>query len=88
MTIKSGYYKHYKGATYYVYGVFKHTETSEDMVAYHEMQEWDNNGTAPIEPLKRWVRPLSMFVETITVGNKQIPRFSRIDDIVKEISNK
>jgi hypothetical protein len=67
--IKLGKYRHYKGGEYTIIGVAKHSETLEDLVVY----EHDDN-----ELSKLWVRPLGMFLETVTVDGKEIPRFEYI----------
>ena len=62
-----GLYKHYKGKMYRVYGVVKHSETLEELVLYETLYE---------NPLgKLWVRPKGMFMETVVIEGKTIPRF-------------
>ena len=68
MKIELGYYKHYKNKLYSVSGTAKNTETLEDMVIYKAMYGDHDN----------WVRPLSMFLETIIVDGKEIKRFTKI----------
>ena len=63
-----GRYRHYKGAEYHVYEVATHSETGEQLVVYRPLY-----GEA-----KLWVRPLQMFTETVTVGEKTMPRFEPI----------
>ncbi len=70
--MKLGLYKHYKGKHYLVTGVCKHSETLEDLVVYETL--YDN------ELSKLWVRPISMFLETIEVDGKKVPRFEYIGD--------
>lgn len=70
MSVKSGVYLHYKGKKYYVLGVAKHSETKEDMVVYLPLYESDMS--------QLWVRPLSMFEETIEVDGKKQKRFEFI----------
>ena len=66
MTIKNGWYKHFKGGYYYVISMAKHSETLEDMVIYcHQENSSDF-----------WVRPASMWEET--VNGK--PRFEYVGD--------
>lgn len=63
--IKPGIYRHYKGREYQVYDVAKHSETEDEVVVYRCL--YGNHDL--------WVRPLTMFLETVEVdGNKQ-PRF-------------
>jgi len=54
MTIKDGWYKHFKGEYYYVLGTATHTETGEEMVIYYHKGE-----------PKLWVRPASMWHELV-----------------------
>lgn len=68
--VKSGLYKHYKGNTYEVIGVAKHSETLEEMVVY--------KATYQKEGENLWVRPLKMFLETIVVDGKNVRRFTKI----------
>ncbi|MEI7480337.1 MAG: DUF1653 domain-containing protein [bacterium] len=66
--LKLGKYKHFKGFECEVIGLAKHSETLEDMVIYRELR--GDQGL--------WVRPLKMFTEEVTVGEKKVPRFEFI----------
>jgi hypothetical protein len=68
MTIKKGWYKHFKGNYYYVTGTAINTETLEDMVIYYCKEN----------PSDIYVRPASMWNEM--VDGK--PRFKFIGDNV------
>ncbi|ROS00312.1 uncharacterized protein DUF1653 [Sinobacterium caligoides] len=68
--VKTGLYKHYKGAFYQVEGVAKHSETEEALVVYRPT--YGDQGL--------WVRPLSMFVETVQVAGEWQPRFAYVGD--------
>ena len=70
MSIEAGRYKHYKGNEYLVLGVARHSETEEELVVYR--QDYGEKGL--------WVRPLSMFRETVDVGGQQVPRFQYLKD--------
>lgn len=70
--LKPGIYRHYKGKEYRVIGVAKHSETLEDLVVYEALYE---NETS-----KLWVRPLSMFLETVAIEGKEVPRFEYIGE--------
>ncbi|MBN2869852.1 MAG: DUF1653 domain-containing protein [Campylobacterales bacterium] len=59
--LKPGLYRHYKGKHYEVIGVAKHSETSELLVVYRPL--YGERGL--------WVRPLSMFDETLPGGAKR-----------------
>ncbi|OGI74145.1 hypothetical protein A3D42_01690 [Candidatus Nomurabacteria bacterium RIFCSPHIGHO2_02_FULL_41_18] len=63
-----GKYENYKGNQYEVIGVAKHSETLEELVVYCAL--YGEHGL--------WVRPLKMFLETVEVENKKIPRFKFI----------
>ena len=66
--IPTGTYRHYKGNTYQVLGVAKHSETEEELVVYRAL--YGNRGL--------WVRPLEMFQGKVEVKGKSIPRFELI----------
>ena len=63
--LKTGIYRHYKGQLYQVFNVATHSETEEKMVVYQCLYgQYD-----------LWVRPLSMFQETIEIDGVSMPRF-------------
>ncbi len=62
-----GRYRHYKGGEYQVIGTARHSETDELLVVYR--CRYDNDSL--------WVRPLAMFMETVLVGGREVPRFER-----------
>jgi cupin 2 domain-containing protein len=64
-TVPTGRYRHYKGKHYSVLEVARHSETLEELVVYR--QEYGDRGL--------WVRPKQMFLETVDVAGKQVPRF-------------
>lgn len=66
MTIKRGWYKHFKDGYYYVTGITTNSETDEEMVIYYRKGE----------PPKLYVRPASSWRETVN-GE---PRFKFIAD--------
>ena len=70
------YYRHFKGNIYRVLYIAKHTETLEEHVVYQAMY-----GNHDI-----WVRPKSMFEETIVRDGVEMKRFSRISE--EEAQNK
>ena len=68
---KLGKYQHYKGKTYEVIGVARHSETMEEMVVYRALYESEEFGKNAL-----WARPLKMFLEEVTLDNGQkVPRF-------------
>ena len=67
-TVCQGIYRHYKGRLYQVLHTAQHSETEELLVVYRCLYgEYDV-----------WVRPLTMFTETVEVDGKEIPRFELI----------
>ena len=70
--VEPGLYRHYKNKMYRVLGTALHSETLEPLVVYEALYENELG--------KLWVRPAAMFSETITLDDKPIPRFERIDD--------
>jgi hypothetical protein len=68
-----GIYKHYKGKKYEVLGVARHSETLEELIVYKALYESEFGKNA------LWVRPKSMFFETVIVENKEVKRFEKID---------
>lgn len=69
--MKYGLYKHYKGMLYHVIGTCRHSETLEEMVVYRAL--YDN--------YELWVRPRTMFLESIEMNGKFLPRFQYIREI-------
>ena len=65
-----GKYVHYKGKPYRVLAVAKHSETLEEMVVYQQL--YGEEGV--------WVRPLEMFLETVKVEGKTVPRFRYMEE--------
>lgn len=70
--IKRGKYQHYKGNYYEVLGVAKHSETLEDLVVYKCLYENPRS--------ELWVRPVAMFLESVEVKGKKIPRFRYVEE--------
>ena len=70
MEIKPGLYRHFKGNEYRVLFTARHSETREEMVVYQAL--YGERGM--------WVRPASMFCETITRDGKTFQRFTRIGE--------
>jgi hypothetical protein len=66
--LKAGRYRHFKGKEYEVITVAKDSETLEEMVVYRAL--YGECGY--------WVRPLTMFCETVTVEGQTMPRFQYI----------
>ena len=66
--LEPGTYRHYKGNDYEVLGVAHHSETDEELVVYRAL--YGDGGL--------WVRPLTMFQETVLIGGVTMPRFAPI----------
>ena len=71
--IRRGVYRHYKDKLYAVMGTVKHSESDETLVLYAPMGQ--QAGQAQL-----WVRPLSMFTETVDTAKGPAPRFAFVDD--------
>jgi len=63
--LKPGRYRHYKGQDYIVLGVARHSETEEALVVYR--QDYGDRSL--------WVRPRTMFEETVIVNDQTVRRF-------------
>ena len=68
--IKIGKYRHFKGNEYEVLGIASHSETLEPMVVYRAL--YGEGGL--------WVRPVSMWNETVTRDGHTFPRFTYIGE--------
>ena len=68
--IKAGRYRHFKGNEYEVLYIAKHSETQEDMVVYRAL--YGDHGV--------WVRPASMWNETVERDGKKYMRFTYIGE--------
>lgn len=69
MELQRGIYQHYKGKLYQVLHVATHSEREEKLVVYQCLY-----GDYSI-----WVRPLSMFTESInTSDNREVERFKLV----------
>ena len=64
--ITPGRYRHYKGNLYDVIGVARHSETEEELVVY----------TALYGERGLWVRPLAMFLESVSIDGQTVARFA------------
>lgn len=69
MEIRKGKYRHFKGNEYEVIGTAKHSETLEEFVVYRAL--YGEGGL--------WVRPASMWNETVERDGKTFKRFEKID---------
>ena len=69
MKIEPGRYRHYKGNEYEVIALARHSETLEDMVVYRDIHA----------PEKVWARPAAMWNDEITLGDRTVRRFEKIN---------
>lgn len=65
-----GKYRHFKGMEYRVLHLARHSETCEPMVVYQQL--YGDNAV--------WVRPLSMFLETVERDGNTFFRFEEIEE--------
>ncbi len=68
--IRPGRYRHFKGNEYRVIGTARHSETLEEMVVYQAL--YGEHGL--------WVRPASMWSETVERDGYCGPRFVYIGE--------
>ena len=66
--IKPGRYRHFKGREYEALGIARHSETEEELVVYRAL--YGDFGL--------WVRPVSMWNETVERDGKTFRRFTYI----------
>jgi hypothetical protein len=68
--IKLGKYQHFKGKYYEVIGIAKDSEDpTKEFVVYKALYEGS----------QIWIRPKQMFLETVIVEGKEVPRFKFIE---------
>ncbi len=70
MDIKPGVYRHFKGNMYRVVAMARHSETMEEMVVYQALYG----------EMGLWVRPRSMFLETVERDGKVFQRFEFVQE--------
>ena len=70
MHLPLGHYRHYKGGEYDVLGTVLDSETEERVVLYRPRY-----GDREL-----WVRPLAMFLESVEVDRKSVPRFTLLEE--------
>ena len=70
MNPKPGKYRHFKGGEYELIAIATHSETMEPMVVYRALY-----GAGGL-----WVRPLSMWSETVDRDGYHGPRFLYVED--------
>lgn len=65
MAISPGLYRHYKGNDYQIFQTVCHSETREQLVLYRCLYD----------DFSWWVRPLTLFTETVEIAGEIVPRF-------------
>ena len=68
--IRPGRYRHFKGNEYEVLFTARHSETLEELVVYHAL--YGEGGV--------WVRPVSMWNETVERDGMTLPRFTYLGE--------
>ena len=68
--LKLGRYRHFKGGQYEVLGLARHSETLEELVVYRAL-----SGDRDL-----WVRPASLFAETVEINGLIQPRFDYLGE--------
>ena len=69
-SIKPGRYRHFKDKEYEVLGIARHSETKEELVVYRALYG----------DFSLWVRPVSMWNETVERDGKTFRRFTYIGE--------
>ena len=79
---KKGRYRHFKGGMYELMYIARDSETDEPKVVYRALYD------CPDTPLGEgiWVRPLSMWTQTVEVNGETVPRFQYLPDEGAELS--
>lgn len=67
---RPGRFRHYKGKDYLVLGVARHSESEEEVVVYRLLYG----------DFSLWVRPRSMFLETVEHNGSRVPRFAWVGE--------
>lgn len=62
-------YQHYNGHRYQVLGIARHSETLEELIVYKALYDKGD----------LWVRPLTMFLETVTIKGRSQLRFKLVE---------
>lgn len=76
--VKLGHYRHYKGHLYEVVGIANNSETLDKMVIYRASYESPDFGKNAL-----WVRPVSVFLETVTIDGREVSRFEYLGDSIE-----
>lgn len=68
-------FRHYKGKLYKIIQIGRHTEEHSLQVVYQALYQTETYGDLPI-----WIRPLKMFLETVIIEGKEVPRFEIVHE--------
>lgn len=71
-------FEHYKGKRYKILGTARHTETLGLCVVYQSLYDDLTFGDHAV-----WVRPLEMFLETVTINGQEMPRFRQVAEAAR-----
>lgn len=74
MEVRRGIYRHYKNRRYSVIDCATNTETGEELVIYRALYGEH----------RLWARPKQMFLGSVTINGRAIPRFEYLGDGEKE----
>jgi len=67
-----GIYEHFKKKRYKILSIARHSETLEELVVYQAL--YGEGGV--------WVRPVAMFLETVSADGEVFPRFKFVQGSV------
>lgn len=76
--VKLGRYRHYKGHIYEVIGIAHDSETLNQVVVYRAPYESPDFGKDAL-----WTRSVSVFLETVTIDGKEMPRFEYLGESIE-----
>ncbi len=76
--LRLGKYRHFKGGMYQVLATARDSETEEWMVVYQPLYVTAGEESTGKKTL--WVRPMSMFLETVENKGQAVQRFTYIEE--------
>ncbi|HAN09592.1 MAG TPA: DUF1653 domain-containing protein [Clostridiales bacterium] len=76
MELALGKYKHFKGNLYEVMGIAKNSENLEEYVIYKALYDNEDMQYGAL-----WIRPKTMFCETIVREGKEFKRFEFVGTV-------
>jgi len=68
-------YRHYKGKTYTILTIARHSDTLEKMVVYQAEYDDEELGPRPV-----FVRPYDVFTEHVLVDGELVERFTKLEE--------